>query len=197
MKKLFLIDAYAMIYRAFYSLINNPMVNSKGESTSSVYGFMNFLLEIIKNQDFTHIGVVFDPPYPTFRNILYPEYKAQRPLTPEGIKTGVPRIKKILQAMGIKTIEVPEYEADDVIGTIAKKAQKNGFEVSMITPDKDYNQLLDDKITIYKPKKGQGFDIVTRQSFCTENNLESPEQFIDILALWGDAADNVDPHLDT
>ena len=191
MKKLFLIDAYAMIYRAFYSLINNPMVNSKGESTSSVYGFMNFLLEIIKNQDFTHIGVVFDPPYPTFRNILYPEYKAQRPLTPEGIKTGVPRIKKILQAMGIKTIEVPEYEADDVIGTIAKKAQKNGFEVSMITPDKDYNQLLDDKITIYKPKKGQGFDIVTRQSFCTENNLESPEQFIDILALWGDAADNV------
>jgi len=191
MKKLFLIDAYAMIYRAFYSFLNNPMINSKGESTSAVYGFMNFLLEIIKKEDFTHIAVVFDPPYPTFRNIIYPEYKAQRPLTPEGIKTGVPHIKDILDAMGIKRVEVPEYEADDVIGTLAKKAKNSGFEVFMVTPDKDYNQLLDDGIFIYRPKKGSEVEIISKESFCKETGLDSPTQFIDILALWGDAADNV------
>ena len=191
MKKLFLIDAYAMIYRAFYSLLNSPMVNSKGESTSAVYGFMNFLLDLKKKENFTHIAVVFDPPYPTFRNKIYPEYKAQRPLTPEGIKTGVPRIKEILDAMGIKRVEVPEYEADDIIGTLAKKARKEGFEVVMVTPDKDYNQLLEDGITIYKPKKGSDAEIVTKESFCASTGLEDPLQFIDILALWGDAADNV------
>ncbi len=191
MKKLFLIDAYAMIYRAFYSLINNPMVNSKGESTSAVYGFMNFLLDILKNEQFSHIAVVFDPPYPTFRNKIYPEYKAQRPLTPEGIKTGVPRIKDILDAIGVKRVEVPEYEADDVIGTLAKKARREGFEVYMVTPDKDYNQLLEDGIYIYKPQKGKNADIVSAESFCKETGLDNPAQFIDILALWGDAADNV------
>ena len=191
MKKLFLIDAYAMIYRAFYSLINNPMVNSKGESTSAVFGFMNFLLEILKNEQFSHIAVVFDPPYPTFRNKIYPEYKAQRPLTPEGIKTGVPRIKSILDAMGIKRVEVPEYEADDVIGTLAKQARRKGFDVYMITPDKDYNQLLEDGIYIYKPQKGKAAEIVSAESFCQSTGLENPLQFIDILALWGDAADNV------
>ena len=191
MKKLFLIDAYAMIYRAFYSLINNPMVNSKGESTSAVYGFMNFLLDILKNEQFSHIAVVFDPPYPTFRNKIYPEYKAQRPLTPEGIKTGVPRIKDILDAIGVKRVEVPEYEADDVIGTLAKQARRKGFEVYMITPDKDYNQLLEDGIYIYKPQKGKTAEIVSAESFCNETGLDNPLQFIDILALWGDAADNV------
>lgn len=191
MKKLFLIDAYAMIYRAFYSLINNPMVNSKGESTSAVYGFMNFLLDILKNEQFSHIAVVFDPPYPTFRNKIYPEYKAQRPLTPEGIKTGVPRIKDILDAIGVKRVEVPEYEADDVIGTLAKQARRKGFEVYMITPDKDYNQLLEDGIYIYKPQKGKNAEIVSAESFCNETGLDNPLQFIDILALWGDAADNV------
>ncbi len=180
-----------MIYRAFYSLINNPMVNSKGESTSAVYGFMNFLLDILKNEQFSHIAVVFDPPYPTFRNKIYPEYKAQRPLTPEGIKTGVPRIKDILDAIGVKRVEVPEYEADDVIGTLAKKARREGFEVYMVTPDKDYNQLLEDGIYIYKPQKGKNADIVSAESFCKETGLDNPAQFIDILALWGDAADNV------
>ncbi|MCR5454720.1 MAG: DNA polymerase I, partial [Bacteroidales bacterium] len=191
MKKLFLIDAYAMIYRAFYSLINNPMVNSKGESTSSVYGFMNFLLEILRSEQFSHIAVVFDPPYPTFRNKIYPEYKAQRPLTPEGIKTGVPRIKAILDAMGIKQVEVNDYEADDVIGTLAKQARRKGYDVYMITPDKDYNQLLEDGIYIYKPQKGKNAEIVSAESFCKATGLDNPSQFIDILALWGDAADNV------
>ena len=191
MKKLFLIDAYAMIYRAFYSLINNPMVNSKGESTSAVYGFMNSFMEIVKNEQFSHIAVVFDPPYPTFRNKIYPEYKAQRPLTPEGIKTGVPRIKSILDALGVKRVEVPEYEADDVIGTLAKQACKKGFQVYMVTPDKDYNQLLEDGIYIYKPQKGNKVEIVSAESFCKETGLDNPSQFIDILALWGDAADNV------
>lgn len=167
------------------------MVNSKGESTSAVYGFMNFLLEIIRNEQFSHIAVVFDPPYPTFRNKIYPEYKAQRPLTPEGIKTGVPRIKAILDAMGIKQVEVPEYEADDVIGTLAKQARRKGYDVYMITPDKDYNQLLEDGIFIYKPQKGKTAEIVSAESFCNATGLDNPLQFVDILALWGDAADNV------
>lgn len=191
MKKLFLIDAYAMIYRAFYSLINNPMVTSTGESTSAVYGFVNTLQDILKKENPSHIAVVFDPPYPTFRNEISPEYKAQRPPTPEGIKTAIPRIHAILDAWGIHQVEVPKFEADDTIGTIAKKAQKQGFEVYMVTPDKDYNQLLEDNIYVYRPKKGAQVDIISAQSFCEETGLDSPEQFIDILALWGDAADNV------
>ncbi|MCR5456142.1 MAG: DNA polymerase I, partial [Bacteroidales bacterium] len=155
------------------------------------YGFMNFLLEILRSEQFSHIAVVFDPPYPTFRNKIYPEYKAQRPLTPEGIKTGVPRIKTILDAMGIKQVEVNEYEADDVIGTLAKQARRKGFDVYMITSDKDYNQLLEDGIYIYKPQKGKNAEIVSAESFCKATGLDNPLQFIDILALWGDAADNV------
>ncbi|MCQ2252942.1 MAG: DNA polymerase I [Bacteroidales bacterium] len=190
-KKIFLIDAYAMIYRAFYSFISNPMMNSKGESTSAVYGFVNSLQDIIKKEAPSHIAVCFDPPFPTFRNILSPEYKAQRPPTPEGIKTSIPYIKQILDAWGIHRVEVPEYEADDTIGTLAKKAEAQGFQVFMVTPDKDYNQLLSDNVLIYRPKKGAGVDIITAKSFTEENGLEDPKQFIDILALWGDAADNV------
>ncbi len=180
-----------MIYRAFYSMISNPMMNSHGESTSAVFGFCNILHDIIKKESPTHIAAVFDPPYPTFRNIMSPEYKAQRPLTPEGIKTSLPYIHEILKAWGIHQVEVPQYEADDTIGTIAKQAAAKGFEVYMVTPDKDYNQLLGDHVYIYRPRKGAGADIITEKSFCEETGLDSPSQFIDILALWGDAADNV------
>jgi len=191
-KTLFLIDAYAMIYKAYYAFISNPMMNSKGESTSAVFGFVNSLQDILKKESPSHIAVVFDPPYPTFRNERSPEYKAQRPPTPEGIKTGIPHIKNILDAWGIKRVEVPRYEADDTIGTIANKAAAQGFTVYMVTPDKDYKQLLrGNEIMLYRPKKGAGYDIITEKDFLEETGLDNPQQFIDILALWGDAADNV------
>lgn len=191
-KTLFLIDAYAMIYKAYYAFISNPMMNSKGESTSAVFGFVNSLQDILKKENPSHIAVVFDPPYPTFRNDMSPEYKAQRPPTPEGIKTGIPHIKDILDAWGIHRVEVPRYEADDTIGTLAGQAAAQGFAVYMVTPDKDYKQLLKgDSIMLYRPKKGSGYDIITEKDFMEETGLENPGQFIDILALWGDAADNV------
>lgn len=191
MKTLFLIDAYAMIYKAYYAFISNPMMNSKGESTSAVFGFVNSLQDILRKESPSHIAVVFDPPFPTFRNEMSPEYKAQRPPTPEGIKTSIPYIHKILEAWGIHQVEVPRYEADDTIGTLAKKAAGQGFQVYMVTPDKDYKQLLGDGVMLYRPKKGAGYDIITAADFVAETGLESPEQFIDILALWGDVADNV------
>ena len=189
---LYLIDAYAMIYRAYYSFIKNPMTNSKGENTSTIFGFVSMLNELIKTNNPTHIAVVYDPPYPTFRNLLSPEYKAQRPPTPEDIKTALPYIKEIVDAMGIKQVTVPKYEADDTIGTIAKQAEQNGFEVFMVTPDKDYNQLVTDNIKIYKPKKSNAeVEIIDKNKFIETTGLDSPLQFIDILALWGDSADNV------
>ncbi len=191
-KTLFLIDAYAMIYKAYYAFISNPMMNSKGESTSAAFGFVNSLQDIIKKENPSHIAVVFDPPYPTFRNEMSPEYKAQRPPTPEGIKTCLPYIRQILEAWGIHQVEVPKYEADDTIGTLACKAAGEGFAVYMVTPDKDYKQLLKgDSIMLYRPKKGAGYDIIKEADFVAESGLENPSQFIDILALWGDAADNV------
>ncbi len=189
---LYLIDAYAMIYRAYYSFINKPMTNSKGENTSAVLGFVNMLGEIINTNQPTHMAVVFDPPYPTFRNLLSPEYKAQRPPTPEGIKTALPHIKEIVDALGIKQVTVPQYEADDAIGTLAKQAEEKGFEVFMVTPDKDYNQLVTDNIKLYKHKKSNTeVEIIDRKAFIQSTGLDYPKQFIDVLALWGDAADNV------
>ncbi len=191
-KTLFLIDAYAMIYKAYYAFISNPMMNSKGESTSAAFGFVNSLQDIIKKENPSHIAVVFDPPYPTFRNEMSPEYKAQRPPTPEGIKTCLPYIKQILEAWGIHQVVVPRYEADDTIGTLATQAAANGFQIYMVTPDKDYKQLLKgDCIMLYRPKKGAGYDIIKEADFLAETGLDNPKQFIDILALWGDAADNV------
>ncbi|MCK4990971.1 MAG: DNA polymerase I, partial [Bacteroidales bacterium] len=136
-KKLFLLDAYALIFRAYYAFISNPMTNSKGIPTSTVFGFTLALEEVLRKEDPTHIAVVFDPPGPTFRHHMFPEYKANRDATPEDIKTAVPYIKKLLEGFNIPAIEAPGYEADDVIGTIAKQAEKDGFTVYMMTPDKD------------------------------------------------------------
>ena len=192
MPRLFLIDAYAMIYRAYYSFINRPMTNSRGENTSAILGFVNSINDILKKENPSHIAVVFDPPSLTFRNDLCPSYKAQRPPTPEGIKFALPWIKKIIDLLGIKQVMVEKYEADDIIGTLAKKAEKDGFEVFMVTPDKDYNQLVSDNIKIYKPKKNNAdIEIIDAKEFCAQTGLQNPLQFIDILALWGDASDNV------
>jgi DNA polymerase I len=191
-KKLFLLDAYALIFRAYYAFISNPMRNSKGQSTSTAFGFTVTLDEVLKNQDPSHIAVAFDPAGGTFRNIMYPEYKSNRLETPEDIIKAVPVIKKILQAYNIPVIEVSGYEADDVIGTLAKQAEKEGFNVFMMTPDKDYAQLVSDKIKIFKPRKsGNDSEILDSADICRKYSITDPEQFIDILALWGDSSDNV------
>lgn len=190
--KLFLLDAYALIYRSYYAFIKSPRVNSKGQNTSAIFGFVNTLEELLKKEDPTHIAVAFDPPGGTFRHDAYEQYKAQRQETPEDIRKAVPIIKQIIEAYNIKELEVPRYEADDVIGTIAKKAEKEGFDVYMMTPDKDYGQLTSDNIFMYKPKfAGIGFDILDAKAVMEKYEVSSPAQMIDLLGLMGDASDNI------
>lgn len=189
--KLFLLDAYALIYRSYYAFIKNPRVNSKGQNTSAIFGFVNTLEELLRKEQPTHIAVAFDPPGGTFRHEAYEQYKAQREETPEDIRFAVPIIKDIIAAYNIKMLEVPRYEADDVIGTIAKKAEKEGFEVYMMTPDKDYGQLTSDKIYMYRPNFGGGFSVLNDKEVMEKYNLDSPEQMIDLLGLMGDASDNI------
>ena len=191
-KKLFLLDAYALIFRAYYAFISRPIKNSKGLNTSAIFGFTNTLDEIIRKEKPTHIAVAFDPPSPTFRHDLYEAYKANRLETPEEIELSVPYIKEIIKGYNIHILEVPGYEADDVIGTLAKQAEKEGFKVYMMTPDKDYNQLVSEHIYVYKPRRSGGeADIVSEKDIVKEWGIDKAEQFIDILALWGDSSDNV------
>jgi DNA polymerase I len=191
-KKLFLLDAYALIFRAYYAFIRAQMINSKGLNTSAVYGFTATLEEILRIEAPTHIAVVFDPPGPTFRHIKFPQYKANRDATPEEIKLSVPWIKKIIQAFNIPIIEVEGYEADDVIGTLAKKAENEGFKVFMMTPDKDFAQLVSENIFMYKPRRsGNDVEILGIDEIKEKFQVENPIQVIDILALWGDSSDNV------
>ena len=190
--KLFLLDAYALIYRSYYAFIKSPRVNSKGQNTSAIFGFVNTLEELLRKENPTHIAVAFDPPGGTFRHDAYEKYKAQRQETPEDIRTAVPIIKQIIAAYNIKELEVPYYEADDVIGTIAKKAEKENFDVYMMTPDKDYGQLTSEHIFMYKPKfAGTGFDTLNAKAIVEKYELSSPEQMIDLLGLMGDASDNI------
>ena len=189
--KLFLLDAYALIYRSYYAFIKNPRVNSKGLNTSAIFGFVNTLEDVLKKENPTHIGVAFDPAGPTFRHEAYKEYKAQREETPEVIRESVPIIKSIIEAYNIPILEVPFYEADDVIGTLAKKASKE-FEVFMMTPDKDYGQLVDDNIFIYKPKYGSSeFQVLGVEEVKEKYELKDPLQMIDLLGLMGDKSDNI------
>ncbi|MGC9343426.1 MAG: 5'-3' exonuclease, partial [Bacteroidales bacterium] len=155
-KKLFLLDAYALIFRAYYAFIANPIKNSKGFNTSTIFGFVNTLDEVLRKESPSHIAVVFDPEGPTFRNELYEQYKANREETPEDIKKSIPIIKKVIEAYNIPVIESPGFEADDVIGTLSKQAEKEGFKVFLMTPDKDYAQLVSDNIFVYKPKRSGG-----------------------------------------
>jgi len=190
--KLFLIDAYALIYRSYYAFIKSPRVNSKGQNTSAIFGFVNTLEELLKKENPTHIAVAFDPPGGTFRHEAYEHYKAQRQETPEDIRMSIPIIKDIIAAYNIKELEVPRYEADDVIGTIAKEAEKESFEVYMMTPDKDYGQLTSDKIFMYKPNFfGGGFSVLDDKAIMEKYNLSHPTQMIDLLGLMGDASDNI------
>ncbi|RPH34268.1 MAG: DNA polymerase I [Bacteroidales bacterium] len=191
-KKLLLIDAYASIYRAYFAFINRPIRTSKGLNTSAIYGFTKFMLDAIKRIEPTHIAVAFDLSGPTFRTELFPAYKANRQETPEDIRTAVPIIKRLLTAMNIPIVELKGYEADDIIGALATKADPLGFEVYMFTPDKDYGQLLSPNVKIIKPGKGGGdLETITAESFCADYKINTPSQFIDILALWGDTSDNI------
>lgn len=192
MKKLFLLDAYALIFRGYYALIRAPRINTKGENTSAIFGFVNTLDEILTKMDATHIGVAFDPVGGSFRNKLYPEYKAQREATPEAIKFAVPFIKDILKAYHIPILEVSGYEADDVIGTLSYQAQQKGITTYMITPDKDYAQLVDSCVYMLRPPvKGKDYEKMGIEEVKVKYGIEEPSQVIDLLGLMGDAADNI------
>ncbi len=192
MKKLFLLDAYALIYRAYYALMRAPRINSKGLNTSAIFGFLNTLEDVLKHAQPTHIAVVFDPSGPTFRHELFDAYKAQREETPEDIKRSIPYIKELIEGYQIPVIQVAGFEADDVIGTLAKQAEKQGFEVFMMTPDKDYGQLVSDQIFIYKPRHGNaGFDTLGVDEVLKKWNLKNVSQVVDLLGLMGDSSDNI------
>ena len=190
MEKLFLLDAYALIYRSYYAFIKNPRINSKGLNTSAIVGFLNTLQEVLTKEQPTHLGVAFDPHGPTFRSEAYPAYKAQREATPEDIKQSVPIIKNILKAWNIPILEAEGFEADDVIGTLATKAGQQGINTYMLTPDKDYGQLVSDKVKIYRPRHGGGYEVMGPEEVKAKYAIPSTEAVIDLLALMGDSADN-------
>jgi len=192
MEKLFLLDAYALIYRAYYAFIKNPRINSKGMNTSAIFGFVNTLADVLKRQQPTHIGVAFDPAGPTFRHEAYEQYKAQREETPEDIRLSVPIIKEIITAFRIPILEVPGYEADDVIGTLATIAGGRGIDTYMMTPDKDYGQLVSEHVFMYRPRFGdKDFDTLGVEEVKAKFGIERPEQVIDLLGLMGDSSDNI------
>jgi len=191
-KTLFLLDAYALIFRAYYAFIRAPRINSRGQNTSAAYGFTNTLLDILNNQNPSHLAVVIDYAGPTFRNELYKEYKANREATPEDIKAAVPYIRQILAAMNIPLLEIPGFEADDVIGTLATKASGTGYDTYMVTPDKDYAQLVAEDVKMYKPKsRGNDVEILGPEEVKENFRVQQPINVIDVLALWGDTADNI------
>ena len=190
MDKLFLLDAYALIYRSYYAFIKNPRINSKGLNTSAIVGFVNTLYEVLTKEHPTHLGVAFDPHGPTFRSEVYPAYKAQREATPEDIKRAVPIIKDLLKAWNIPILQVDGYEADDVIGTLATKAGQEGVETYMLTPDKDYGQLVTNNVFIFRPRHGGGYETMGPEEVKAKYTIPSTEAVIDLLALMGDSADN-------
>lgn len=189
--KLFLIDAYALIYRSYYAFLKNPRINSKGMNTSAIFGFINSLEDVLKRENPTHIAVAFDPKGPTFRHEAYELYKAQREETPEVIRQSVPIIKEIIEAYNIPILEVARFEADDVIGTISKQAEREGFDVFMMTPDKDYGQLVSEHIFMYRPKFGGDYEIMGVKEVLDKYTLTSVGQVIDLLGLMGDSSDNI------
>lgn len=192
MEKLFLLDAYALIYRAYYAFIKNPRINSKGFNTSAILGFVNTLEEVLRKENPTHIGIAFDPSGPTFRHEAYEAYKAQREETPEAIRQSVPIIKGIIRAYHIPILEIAGYEADDVIGTLATEAGKRGINTYMMTPDKDYGQLVGEHVFMYRPKYGdKDFEVMGVEEVKAKFDIQSPLQVIDMLGLMGDTADNI------
>src|SRR5215212_4931105 len=191
-KRLFLLDAYALIFRAYYALIRNPRITSKGKNTNAQFGFINTLVELINKQKPSHMAVCFDTAAPTERHTDFADYKANRQETPEDISSAIPDIKRIIKGLNIPVIESDGYEADDVIGTLSKQAEKLGYEVYMVTPDKDYGQLVSDKIKIYKPGyQGGDVEVMGPKEVCEKWCIESVDQVIDFLGLMGDAVDNI------
>ena len=191
-KKLFLLDGMALIYRAYFALSKNPSINSKGQNTSAILGFTNTLYDILKNQNPTHIGVAFDTKASTFRHESFPEYKANREKMPEDLSASIPYIIKVLKGFNIPILSVDGFEADDVIGTMSKKAESEGFTTYMMTPDKDFGQLVSDNIFMFKPARmGNKAEIWGVEEVCERFGIKNPEQLIDILGLWGDASDNI------
>ena len=189
MEKLFLIDAYALIFRSYYAFLKHPSLNSKGMNTSAIMGFCNTLQEIMQKEKPTYLGVAFDHGK-TFRHEAFPAYKAQRDETPEDIKQSVPWIKDILRALRIPVYQADGFEADDVIGTLATKAGQAGVKTFMLTPDKDYGQLVSDNVMMYKPRHGGGYDVIDKTALTSQYGISTPDQVIDLLALMGDSADN-------
>jgi DNA polymerase-1 len=191
-RKIFFLDAYALIFRSYYAFIRNPRITTSGLNTSAIFGFLTSLLDVIQKEKPGHIAVVFDPPGPNFRHEMYTAYKANREATPEDIKKSVPYIKKLVEGLNIPVFEIPGFEADDVIGTLAITAQRQGYEVYMMTPDKDFAQLVMPGISMYKPSRsGSGVEIWGEAEVCRNFGIEKPAQVIDMLALWGDASDNI------
>ena len=185
-KKLFLVDAYALIFRAYYAFIKNPRYNSKGQNTSAIFGFTNSLLDVLNNEKPTHIAVVFDPPGGSFRKEEYVEYKANRDETPEDIITAVPWIQKIIEGFNIPVIVIPNFEADDTIGTLAKKAEKEGFMTYMLTPDKDFGQLVSENISMFRPGRGgKPAEVWGPEEIKEKYGVDVPEQVIDLLGSDG------------
>ncbi len=191
-KRLFLLDAYALIFRAYYAFIKNPRITSKGLNTSAIFGFLLALEEVLQKQKPTHIAVVFDTPTPTFRHEMFKDYKAHRDATPEDIIKAVPYIKRLIEAYKIPVIDYPGFEADDVIGTLARKASEKGFTTFMMTPDKDYAQLVSGRIFMLKPSRSGNDSVLWGvEDIKKEYSVQRPEQVIDVLALMGDTADNI------
>ncbi|MDX1326346.1 MAG: 5'-3' exonuclease H3TH domain-containing protein, partial [Arenibacter sp.] len=191
-KKLFLLDAYALIFRGYYALIKNPRINSKGMDTSAIMGFMNSLLDVIRREKPDHLAVCFDKGGSVDRTELFPEYKANRDATPDAIKIAVPYIQEILKAMHIPVVELEGWEADDIIGTLAKQAEKEDYQVYMVTPDKDFGQLVSENIFMYRPARmGNGIEIWGIPEIQKRFGVDHPEQVIDYLGMMGDASDNI------
>ena len=191
-KKVFLLDAYALVFRAYYALIRNPRITSKGKNTNAQFGFTNTLVELINKQKPSHMAVCFDTAAPTERHTDFADYKANRQETPEDISAAVPDIMKIIEGFNIPIIAVDGYEADDVIGTLSKQAEKAGYEVFMVTPDKDYGQLVSEKIKIYKPAyQGGDVEIMGPEEVCARWNIKDVSQVVDMLGMMGDAVDNI------
>lgn len=191
-KKLFLLDGHALVYRAHFAFINRPLINSKGINTSAITGFVRTLWDILNTQKPSHIAVAFDPKGDTVRHHYYPEYKANREAQPEDIRIALPYIRQIVEGFNIPIIMVDTYEADDAIGTIAKQAEKEGFQVYMVTPDKDYAQLVSENIRIYKPsRQGNGIEILTEDDILEKWDIARVDQVIDVLSLQGDSVDNI------
>src|SRR5213594_2909303 len=191
-KKLFLLDGMALVYRSHFALINRPIFTSKGVNTSALYGFTQTLLEILKNQQPTHIAVAFDTEAPTQRHALFADYKATRQVMPEDLSLALPHVRRMLEAFRIPVLICDGYEADDIIGTLVRRAEREGFKSYMVTPDKDFGQLIDENTFVYKPSRmGEGIEILGLPEIRQRWSIQRPEQVVDILALMGDSVDNV------